>query len=105
MRLVLLTILCVPFMAFANEPVKINKEVFCTNTTTMFSAVRTMYGEQPIWHGDAEGESSVVITANPTTNTWSIIHYNEKIACLLEIGKGFRFRDTKKLKLSYTLDK
>jgi hypothetical protein len=99
MRLALLTILLVPFMAFAKEPVTVDKEVVCTNTATMFAAVRSTYGEQPIWHGDAEDESSVVITANPTTNTWSIIHYNEKVACLLEVGKGFRFRDTRKLKL------
>ena len=99
MRLALLTILLVPFMAFANEPVKVNKEVFCTTTTTMFSAVRSSYGEYPVWHGDAEGEGSVVITANPTTNSWSIIQYNEKVACILEVGKGFRFRDAQKLKL------
>jgi hypothetical protein len=99
MRLALLTILLVPFMAFAEVPVTVNKEVVCTKPSIMFSAVRTTYGEQPIWHGDAEDESSVVITANPTTNTWSIIHYNEKVACLLEVGKGFRFRDTRKLKL------
>jgi hypothetical protein len=99
MRLALLTILLVPFMAFAEEPVTVDKEVVCLKTSTMFAAVRTTYGEQPIWHGDAEGEGSVVITANTTTNTWSIIHYNEKVACLLEVGKGFRFRDIKKLKL------
>jgi hypothetical protein len=99
MRLALLTILLVPFMAFAEVPVTVNKEVVCTKPSIMFAAVRTTYGEQPIWHGDAEGESSVVITANPTTNSWSIIHYNEKVACLLEVGKGFRFRDIKKLKL------
>jgi len=99
MRLALLTILLVPFMAFAEEPVTVNKEVVCTKTSTMLAAVRNMYGEQPVWHGDAESEGSIVITANPTTNTWSIIQYNEKVACLLEVGKGFRFRDTKKLKL------
>lgn len=99
MRLALLSILFVPFMAFAEEPVTVNKEVVCTNTTTMFAAVRATYGEQPIWHGDAESEGSIVITANPTTNSWSIIQYNEKVACLLEVGNGFRFRDTRKLKL------
>jgi len=99
MRLALLTILLVPFMAFAEEPVTVNKEVFCTTTTTMLSAVRSSYGEYPVWHGDTEGEGSVVITANPTTNSWSIIQYNEKVACILEVGKGFRFRDTQKLKL------
>ena len=99
MRLALLTILLVPFMAFAEEPVTVNKEVVCTKTTTMLAAVRSMYGEYPVWHGDADGEGSVVITANSTTNTWSIIQYNEKVACLLEVGKGFRFRDTQKLKL------
>jgi hypothetical protein len=86
-------------MAFAKEPVTVNKEVVCTTTDTMFSAVRTMYGEQPIWHGNAEGEGSVVITVNPTTNSWSIIQYNKKVACLLEGGKGFWFLDTRKLKL------
>ena len=99
MRLALLTILLVPFMAFAEKPVTVNKEVVCTSTINMFSAVQSMYEEQPIWHGNAEGEGSIVITANTTTNTWSIIHYNEKVACLLGIGKGFRFRDTQKLKL------
>lgn len=99
MRLALLTVLLVPFMAFAEKPVTVNKEVVCTKPSTMFAAVRSEYGEQPIWHGDAEGEGSIVITANTTTNTWSIIHYNEKVACLLEVGKGFRFRDTQKLKL------
>jgi hypothetical protein len=99
MRLALLTILLVPFMAFAEKPVTVNKEVVCTSTINMFSAVQSMFGEQPIWHGNAEGQSGVVITANSTTNTWSIIHYNEKVACLLEVGKGFRFRDTQKIKL------
>jgi hypothetical protein len=92
-------ILALAPVAFAEVPVTVNKEVVCTNPSTMFSAVRTMYGEYPIWHGDADGEGSVVITANPTTNSWSIIKYNEKVACLLEIGKEFQFRDSKKLKL------
>lgn len=99
MRLALLTILLVPFMAFAEEPVTVDKAVVCLKTATMFAAVRNTYGEQPIWHGDVESEGSIIITANTTTNTWSIIHYNEKVACLLGVGKGFRFRDTQKLKL------
>lgn len=86
-------------LVIAQEPVTVNKEVVCLKTSDMFSAVRTMYGEYPVWHGDTESEGSVVITANTTTNSWSIIHYNEKVACLLEVGRGFQFWDSKKLKL------
>jgi hypothetical protein len=86
-------------LAFAEVPITVNKEIVCTTPSIVFSAVRSMFGEQPIWHGNAEGEGSIVITANTTTNSWSIIQYNEKIACVLEVGKGFQFRDTKKLKL------
>jgi hypothetical protein len=98
MRLAILTILLVPFMAFAKEPILIDKKVVCLKTTEMFASIQSKYGEFPIWHGDAD-EGSIVITANRITNTWSIIQYNEKVACLLAVGEKFQFRDSHKLKL------
>lgn len=99
MRTILLAILCVPFVAAAIEPVAGEKEVICSTPTAVFAAVQTLYEEYPIWHGDSQKESSVVITANPDTGSWSIIQYDKDMACVLEIGEGFRFRDPKQLKL------
>lgn len=90
MRKFLLGVLLLPALALA-EPVKVEKEVVCDATKEMLPFFVKKYGETPLWMGDADG-SSIVLLANAATQTWSVVQFNKDVACLIDSGKGFKFK-------------
>ena len=72
------------------EPRTINKPIVCEETsvvlTTLFSGD---YQEFPIWMGNGEN-SRFSLFANEKTKSWTLIQYDEKIACVLGVGTQYR---------------
>ena len=54
--------------------------------TTLFSGD---YQEFPIWMGTGEN-SRFSLFANEKTKSWTLIQYDEKIACVLGVGTQYR---------------
>lgn len=69
---------------------ELNKKVFCTSPEALFSLITgSEYKEKPFWNGSSIDEkSNFVIFHNEKTGTFSIIEFNDKVACLL--GEGFK---------------
>ena len=67
-----------------------NKPIVCEETsavlTTLFSGD---YQEFPIWIGIGEN-SRYSLFANEKTKSWTLIQYDEKIACVLGVGTQYR---------------
>lgn len=92
MRKFLLGVLLLPALAIA-EPVEVNKKVVCDDASKMLPHISEKYGETPLWIG-GDSKSKFTITANQETQTWSIIQYSieDDISCLIDSGKGFKFK-------------
>lgn len=69
---------------------ELHKKVFCASPETIFSLITGPdYKEKPFWNGlGLDEKSSFVIFHNEKTGTFTIIEFNDKVACLL--GEGFK---------------
>jgi hypothetical protein len=87
MRRFLLGVLLLPAAALA-QPVTVEKPVLCEKTEVVINGLLDSdYKEQPIWIGVDE-KSRYSIFANEKTGSWTLIQFNEKIACILGVGEG-----------------
>lgn len=75
--------------------VELNKTVQCAKTDFVFDTLRNKYHEFPIW-GGAKENSHYVLTVNPSTSTWSLVNFNDEVACLIDAGVGFRINTVPK---------
>ena len=88
-KLVLLCILAVPLAASA-EQVRLNKEVVCDDANVVFPAL-AKFDEQPMFVGTLTA-STVVFMANVETQSWTIVQTDGNVACVIDIGEGFKFQ-------------
>lgn len=89
MRNFLLGVLLLPALAHA-EPVTVEKLVPCEKTDIVINGLLSSeYREQPIWVG-RDDKSRYSVFANPKTGSWTLIQFNDRIACILGAGEGSR---------------
>ena len=90
LRAIFLIITVFVFTSVMAVPRTINKPIVCEETsvvlTTLFSGD---YQEFPIWMGSGEN-SRYSLFANEKTKSWTLIQYDEKIACVLGVGTQYR---------------
>ena len=71
------------------QPIIIQKPVTCTDTKTLLQGlIGSDYKETPIWLGVELGAEvpKYSVFVNPQTKTWTIIQFNDTIACVLGTG-------------------
>lgn len=67
----------------------VDKPVFCSSLKIIIEAVSGQFEEIPVWRGN-DNKSKYVMTANQKTGTWTMIQYNDEVACV--VGFGFNSR-------------
>ena len=73
-------------IAYAIQPFTVEKPVFCTDVKSMIEFLSGgEYREVPAWVGKDE-KSKYVVMANEKTKTWTIIQFNDQVACVLGTG-------------------
>lgn len=73
-------------IVYAMQPFTVEKPVFCTNVKTMVEMLSGEdYQEEPIWIGKDE-KSKYVLMTNTKLKTWTIVQFNDQIACILGTG-------------------
>lgn len=97
MRKVILTLLLVPQLAFANGWFDAHKELYCGPFKDIVSIV-TQKGvdEEVAWIGDADTQSRVALFINPKLGSWTLVQYNTEFACVLEMGRSSKTYKPKK---------
>jgi hypothetical protein len=49
--------------------------------------------EQPMWVGNNDAnKTSTMVMVNIKTQTWTVVQFDRKIACILGVGEGFKFK-------------
>ena len=63
----------------------------CGETRFVITALTKTAQEKPIWIGtDPETGTQTMILQNTRTLTWTVVQYDQKMACVLHNGTGFR---------------
>lgn len=66
----------------------VQKPVYCSSLKLVIETVTSPeYNEKPIWSGRDE-KSKYIMTANNKTGTWTMIQYNDNIACVIGVGEN-----------------
>ena len=75
----------------AAQPVTVQKPVDCVNTETLFQGlIGSDYKEKPIWLGIQSDAPlpKYSLFVNEQTKSWTLIQFDEKIACVLGTGEA-----------------
>jgi hypothetical protein len=73
------------------QSITVQKPVECVDTATLLQGLSgSDYKEKPIWLGVESGASlpKYSLFVNEQTKTWTLIQFDEKIACVLGIGEN-----------------
>ena len=73
------------------QTVTVRKPVECVNTETLFQGlISSDYKEKPIWLGIQSGATlaKYSLFVNEQTKSWTLVQFDEKIACVLGTGEG-----------------
>ena len=63
----------------------------CGETRFVISALTKTAQENPIWVGaDPETKTQTMILQNVKTLTWTVVQYDNTMACVLHSGTGFK---------------
>ena len=88
MKYLLLLALLIPNLLVA-QPLTIQKPVTCVDTKMLLQGLSNSdYKEKPIWSGTQSDAtlSQYSVFVNQQTRTWTIIQFNDTIACVLGTG-------------------
>jgi hypothetical protein len=88
MRNIIFSVLLLPALAWAQDPVIVDKKVVCNSIEIVLSTLTEGYSEQPIWIG--EGADSKYSLFTNKQGAWTIIQFNDKIACIIGAGQSSR---------------
>jgi hypothetical protein len=92
MKNLIFGVLFLPALVVAQQqgPVRVEKPVICDHTEAVLETIINEWKERPIW-GSMKEDSRILLTANPETQTWSLLQFDDKYACLIEAGQGYHF--------------
>jgi predicted secreted Zn-dependent protease len=67
------------------------RKLTCGKTQFVISALTQNAQEKPIWAGaDPQSGTQTMILQNNKTLTWTVVQYDQTMACVLQSGEGFR---------------
>jgi hypothetical protein len=75
-------------IVYANDLFTIEKPVICSDVKSMIEFLSgSGYRESPFWVGKDE-KSRYVLMVNEKAKTWSMVQFNDQVACILGTGEG-----------------
>jgi len=92
MKYILIFLTSLVCLMVVAQPMTTKKEVYCDKTERMISELRSQdYQEQPIWLGKEPDSKTPNYTlfVNQETKSWTIIQFNNELACVLGAGQGY----------------
>ena len=83
-------------IAHAQEIIDLQKPLKCSDTQSVMNYFVDTHKETPVWVGKSVHDTHITLLTNPTTGSWTMIEYGDKIACVLSAGED---RSSSKLKI------
>jgi hypothetical protein len=88
MKNFLISVLLLPVLAIAQEPVIVEKSIVCAKASTLLNGLKDKYDELPIWIGQDERSRYSLFVSK--TGTWTLVQFSDEIACILGVGTDSR---------------
>lgn len=90
----LISVLLLPAVAIA-QPVIVDRKILCNRTDLVFAELANSdFKEIPLWVGEGQQKTKTVLVVNQKTRTWTLIQFNETVACLLAAGEDYQLVKT-----------
>jgi hypothetical protein len=87
MRLIIFLFLISILLPAVAETQRLLKPVHCDQTELVFKVISEQFNESPYWWAPAPTLStSLVLTVNSLTGTWTLIEFTVNTACILAVG-------------------
>jgi len=88
MKKFLVSVLLLPVLAVAQEPVIVEKPIVCAKASTLLNGLKDNYDELPMWIGqDEQSKYSLFVSK---TGSWTLVQFSNEIACILGAGTNSR---------------
>jgi hypothetical protein len=71
-----------------SEVTQMQKNVFCSQTQLVLDSIVKEHKELPLWASKLSN-SNIALFVNYDTKTWTLLQWNDQLACIIEIGKGY----------------
>lgn len=74
-------------IAHAQEIVDLNKAMKCSEPQKVMNYFVDMHKETPVWVGKTVHNSHITLLMNRETRSWTMIEYDDRLACVLGAGE------------------
>ena len=71
---------------FAQEVINLTKSIKCSNAESVMRYFTEEYKERPVWVGKTTNGTHVTLLINKEKQSWTLIEYDSKLACILGAG-------------------
>ena len=85
MKKFLVSVLLLPVLSVAQEPVIVEKPVVCEKVEIILNSLTKEFSEKPVWLGESSDSKYSVFVDKK--GSWTIIQFTDKIACILGTGE------------------
>lgn len=91
MKKIITTMLLLPILVFAQqEPVELQKKMLCNDAKVIIDGlIKGDYAEKPVWFGK-DTSHGFALFANSKTGTWTLLEFDDNIACVIGEGTGHK---------------
>ena len=92
-KLVVVLVMSLSALAQASQEIKftdLKKPVKCTETKALFTGLKTVFNETMAWNSSnaiIDDRTSVAIFKNKQSGSWTLVEYDDSIACVLASGE------------------
>jgi len=87
-KLLLSLLLLLPTIVLAQDPVVVEKQVVCNWVSVVLDSLKNTHKEEPIWLGNDRDRTRYSVFVNPKNGHFTIIQFNNEIACVLGGGNS-----------------
>lgn len=74
-------------IAHAQPIIDLNKAMKCSDPQKVMKYFRDTHKETPVWVGNTVHNSYITLLTNPRTGSWTMIEYDNEMACVLGAGE------------------
>jgi len=74
-------------IAHAQQIIDLNKAMKCSDAQVVMNYFVDTHKEIPVWVGKSVHNTHVTLLMNRETRSWTMIEYDDKLACVLGAGE------------------
>lgn len=90
----------IPVLLAISSNIAQSQPTNCGETKEVLSQLIKNYKEKPIWVGKSDTGGNVAVLANSENKSWTMLYFDDKIACLVLIGNDSKLIEDSKTKIN-----